>query len=265
MLSSIPRKPSSGRIWDEFLPGMALVCLLSGQALLGQTAPLSQPAASDAAIIQRIDAAVHNREQMLLGYTVTEHYTLFRNADPKPAAEETVQSTYKQGHGKEYSPVSHSGSELFRATVLDKVIAGEKELAAASIRDSVLVTSTNYEMHPLPTPVQLNGRSCILVELKARRKNPHLFNGKAWVDSQDYTVVRLEGVPTQSVSFFAGEMTVFRDYESIDGFSMGVHAEVHSHSFLLGNSVLKIDSTGYQIQRETGAAASVASTKEPAH
>ncbi len=117
-------------------------------------------------------------------------------------------------------------------------------------RDSVLVNSSNYEFTPQPATVQLDSRTCYIVNLKARRKNQHLFNGKAWVDASDFSVVRLEGIPAQSPSFFAGESTVARYYQRIEGLPMAVHAEAHSHSFLLGDTTLKIDSTNYQIQLE---------------
>jgi len=205
-------------------------------------------------LIEHLDAAVRAREESVLGYTVQEHYSIFRNGEANPSAQMTLQVDYKQGTGKTYSSVSESGSALLRATVFSKILAGEKDMSQASVRDSVLVDSKNYEMHPEPGQVELNGRQCYVVDIKPRRASPHLFNGKAWIDSTDYFVVRLEGIPSKSLSFMSGETTVARDYIQIDGFPMASRAEAHSHSFLFGDTVLKIEYSGYQIQRDTASA-----------
>jgi hypothetical protein len=200
-------------------------------------------------IIQGIDHAVRAREVAVAGYTVKDHYAIFRNGETNPSAEMTVQTVYKQGVGKSFTTLSQSGSGLLRSQVIEKILASEKEMSASDVRDSVLVNSANYEFTPDPAKVQYNGKDCYIVALKARRKSQHLFNGKAWVDASDYTVVRLEGTPAQSPSFFAGDSTVAREYTKFNGIPMAVRAEAHSHSFLLGDTLLRIESTEYQIQR----------------
>jgi hypothetical protein len=122
-------------------------------------------------------------------------------------------------------------------------------MAKASNRESVWVTSANYEMLPEPGTVAMSGRPCLIVDLKPRRKSPHLFIGKVWIDASDFTVLRLQGVPAQSISIFTGQSSVMRDYARMDGFSMATHAEARSHSFLLGDTVMKVDYTRYQIKR----------------
>ncbi len=223
--------------------------------LLPLAAPAQQPDLSEKEIIARIDAAVQQRSDSLAGYQVQELYSIYRNGEDKPSAEETVQTTYTHDAGKDYTPVSHSGSNMLRNTVISKVLAGEKEMSAAANRPGALVTSANYEMHPQPGTVELNGHKCIVVDLVPRRKSQHLFKGKEWVDAADFTVVRLAGVPSESPSFFAGDTVVQRDYEKFDGFSMATHAEARSHSFLLGDTVMKIEYTGYKIDRGPAAAA----------
>jgi len=204
---------------------------------------------SDQEVIARIDAAVQQRSDNLAGYSAQETYSIYRNGEDKPSAEETVQTTYTHAAGKDYTPISHSGSGMLRSTVIAKVLAGEKEMSAAANRPGVLVTSANYDMHPQSGTVDLNGHKCIVIDLTPRRKSQHLFVGKEWVDADDFSVIRLAGVPSESPSFFAGDTIVTRDYEKVDGFAMATHAEARSHYFLLGDTVMKIDYTGYKIDR----------------
>ena len=241
------------------LPIPLLAFLLVLTAARAQTSPATSastpehPAAPE--IIQRINAAVYQRFNAISGYTVIEHYSLYRNGASSPAAQETVKTVYTRSVGKEYTPIDQSGSSLLRSAVIDKVLAGEKDLNLAANREGALITSKNYEFQPQPGTVDLNGRQCIVVTLKPLRKAPHLFTGKMWVDASDFTVVRLEGAPSQSPSIFAGEATVARDYIKIDGFSMATHAEARSHTFLFGDTLLKIDYSSYHIDRDSTASA----------
>jgi len=199
-------------------------------------------------IVQRIDQAVHLRTQSVASYTVQELYSLYRNGEANPSVQVTVKTTYTRSAGKDYAILSQTGSALLRSAVIDRVIANEREMAKASNRESVALTSLNYEMTPEAGIVMQNGRPCVIVDLKARRKIPFLFNGRGWFDTADYTLVHIEASPAAAPSFFAGQTAGVRDYTKVDGFSMAQRADVHSHSFLFGDTRLRIDYTNYQIQ-----------------
>lgn len=225
-----------------------LACLLSPIAAIPQTpAPTELP--SDQ-IIQRIDQAVQHRTQSVAAYTVQELYSLYRNGEANPAVQVTVKTTYTRESGKDYAIIAQTGSSLLRNAVIDRVLSNEKEMAKASNRESIALTSANYQMTPEPGIVTQNGHPCVIVHIKARRKIPFLFNGKAWFDASDFTLVHIEGSPAASPSFFAGQTGGVRDYAKVDGFSMAQRADVRSHSFLFGDTRLQIDYSNYQIQLE---------------
>jgi hypothetical protein len=234
-----------------------LICILCG---LSTAQALSQPGPAPALqndeVIQRIDAAVRHRTDRVAGYTVLEIYSIYRNREPNPTAQVTVKTVYKRGSGKEYTPISATGSSFLRSVIVDRILANEKEMAKAANRESVALTSANYKMQLEPGHATINGRDCVIVNLKARRKAAYLINGKGWFDSTDFTLVHLEGSPAQSPSVFARDMAGERDYTRVDGFSMALHAEIHTHSFLFGDTLMKIDYTGYQIQLDPQASRS---------
>jgi len=213
---------------------------------------LQETTLSNEEIIHGIDAAVRKRSESISAYNVLEHYQVYRNGEAKPSAEETVRTDYTRTGGKHYTPISESGSALVRNTVISKVLASEEELNRPANRDSILITSANYEMHPHPGQVDLNGRSCVIVDLKPLRKSPHLFDGKIWVDASDFTVVRLEGTPSQTPSWLVSQSGVSRDYAKVEGFSMATHAEARAHSLLFGDTLLKIEYNEYWIQLDPG-------------
>ena len=239
------------------LIGVSLCIAIMSPALQSQTPTRSTVQAavpdrpSDHEIIQRIDAAVYQRFNAVIGYTVQEQYSLFHNGSSTPTATETVLTTYLRSTGKQYKTIAQTGSSLVRSAVLDRILTGEKEVNLPANRESALLTSRNYNLRPEPGTVEKNGRQCIAVDIRPRRKSPHLFNGKAFVDASDFTVVRLEGSPSQSPSFLAGDTTVSRDYIMIDGFSMATHAVARYHSFFFGDTLITIDYTNYKIDLAT--------------
>ncbi len=230
----------------------ASIAILAALAVVAANAHAFQPPPqtdrpTDQQIIQRIDAAVYQRYNAVTGYTVREQYALYRNGAPEPSAQETIQTVYDRSTGKQYTAVAQSGSAFMRSAIIDHVLASEKEINIPANREAALITSHNYDLTPEPGTVEKNGRQCIIVDLHPHHKSPHLFIGKAFIDASDFTLVHIEGTPSQSPSFFAGETKVSRDYIKIDGFSMATHAEARSHSRLFGDTLLTIDYSGYKI------------------
>jgi hypothetical protein len=219
-------------------------CLVIGSSAL-PAADARQDA--NATILQGIDASVHTRENNLLGYTVTEHYAVFRNHDEQhPVAEMVVKTTYQRDVGKNFSVVSTTGPLLLRK-MLETLLDSERKMTQPANRATAVITPGNYEM-TVNEPETVDGRSCVAVAIKPRRVSPYLFNGTIWVDAQNQSIVQLKGISAKSPSMLTGPSEVFRQYTLIDGFSMATHAKAVSNSSLLGQTMIKIDYTGYQME-----------------
>jgi hypothetical protein len=211
--------------------------------------PLQAQQDANRDVIQRIDASVRARDENVLGYTVNEHYAVFRGRDEvHPAAEMVVKTTYKKDAGKSYNIQSETGSEPPRK-VLEMVLNNEKKLSEPANRATAVITSANYEMS-VKGSESIDGRNCLAVELKPRRNSPYLFNGTIWVDAQDESIVKLQGVAAKSASVLTGPSQVFRQYGTLDTFPMAMHAKAVSNSWMLGATVIKIDYSDYQIQHK---------------
>jgi outer membrane lipoprotein-sorting protein len=203
-----------------------------------------------ASVIRQVDAAVKARVDHIAGYTVTEHYAVYRGKDEvHPAAEMTVKTVYRKETGKSYTILSQSGSEFIGKHVLNTLLDNEKEINLPGIREHSWFTSANYEMK-LKTGVveRLDGRDCFALAITPRRKASNMIEGTLWVDALDGSIVRLEGTTSQSPSIFTEPAHVMRRYTSMDGFSMATQARAVSESFLLGRATVTIDYRDYQIQ-----------------
>lgn len=203
-----------------------------------------------ASVIRLVDAAVKSRLDHVAGYTVTEHYDVYRGKDEvHPAAEMTVKTDYRKETGKSYTIVSQSGSEFIRKHVLSTLLDNEKEINLPGIREHSWITSANYEMK-LKTGVteQMDGRNCVALAITPRRKAPNMIEGTLWVDALDGSIVRLEGTSSQSPSIFTDPAHVMRRYINMNGFGMATQARAVSESFLLGRTTVTIAYWNYQIQ-----------------
>jgi hypothetical protein len=237
---------------ESILSLRAAVVLFS---LMAATPAVPQ-APDQASVIRGIDAAVHYRVDRIAGYTVTEHYAVYRGTEQSsPVAAMTVKTTYRRGSGKTYAILSQSGSSIIRKFGLDPILEREKEINEPANVSHAWITSANYEMTLKPGKQTLDGRACYLVSIRPKEKAPNLIVGSIWVDAKDYTIIRLEGIASKSPSIFAGTTHMMRQYADTNGFSMATHARAESSTFLYGKTVVTIDYTGYHVDLRQGASA----------
>ena len=200
----------------------------------------------------QVDAVVRARFEHIGRYVVRERYAVYRNGATDPAAEETVQVVYEKSKGNTYTPVSKTGSSMFRSRAIEPAMESERQVNDPALRQQVMLTADNYEFGVEPAKSFVNGRECFVLDLKARRKTPYLVDGKAWVDAKTYLLVRIRGTQSKSSSLLAGMPLITRDFADVNGFAMTVHEEIVAHTFLFGQTVIKIDYDGYDIQRAAG-------------
>jgi hypothetical protein len=196
-------------------------------------------------LIRRIDEAELRRESRLAAYTVTEYYTIENSHFSKPA-EATIETTYKRGQGKTYKVLSRTGPLLLRNRVLDRVLQEERDMSRSKMREQAIITSANYDMK-LVGKAPAAETVCDVLELIPRRKSPYLLKGRLWLDAARMMIVKIEGKPPTSASFFSGRPQIVREYEEVNGFPLAQHNHAVSSSFLFGRSTVDIEYRNYHV------------------
>ena len=207
-----------------------------------------------AAVIRSVDAAVAARFENILGFTDVEHYAVYRGDDQvHPAAEMTVRDTYKKGVGKTYTVISQSGSSILLHFGLMPLLDNEQTINQPGNVEKSWFNSENYVMKLSSSAVQnLNGRNCFVLDIEPKEEAPNLIIGTMWVDAQDGTLVKIDGVASKNPSVFSGTTHMMRQYTNIKGYSMAIHARAESDSALLGRTVVIIDYSNYNLEIKTG-------------
>lgn len=217
-------------------------------AFFPTTAPAQQLDATT--VIHGVDAEVASRVKNVLAFTDIEHYAVYRGKDEThPVAEMTARDSYKKGAGKTYTILSQSGSGIVQRFGLQPLLEHETSINVPGKVEDSWFTSANYEMKLKPGGIQrVDGRDCFALAITPKHKAPNMIDGTLWVDTRDYSIVKVQGIASQKPSIFAGTTHMMRKYVNIDGYPMATHARAESDSFLIGRTVVVIDYTDYHLQ-----------------
>ncbi len=202
-----------------------------------------------AAILAKINAAAQARYEHVLGFSDTERYAVFRDADQTtPAAEMTVRVTYRKGVGKSYKVLSQSGSAVIQHFGLKPLLENEQEINDPAKVAESWFTTANYEMHVEPGQTRaLEGRTCVGVAIKPKRKAPNMIDGTLWVDPANGAILEVDGIASKSPNVFAGTTHMLRDYAMMDGYAMATKARAESIG-LFGRTVVTIAYSDYRFE-----------------
>src|SRR5262249_35869390 len=88
---------------------------------------------------------------------------------------------------------------------------------------------------------------CYVLDLVPKSKSKYLLRGTVWVDAQDYAIVRLEGRPTASVSFWAGKPFIVVEFQKVGAYWVVSRNLSHTDGRLVGATDLTIDYSEYVI------------------
>ena len=189
----------------------------------------------------------HNelRNATLLGYTEQRTYEV-TDMTGKVRAQESGQMEYRAPDKKTFVTTSESGSGLVRRLALNPLIASEIEAASGKQHHDSSITPANYTFELLGEQ-QVGPYHCFVVRAIPKRRDKYLFEGKVWIDTQDFAVVRIAGHPAKKLSFWIERADFVREYQKIDGFWLSKKDETFVKVRMYGHKVLTIDHQNYTV------------------
>jgi hypothetical protein len=189
----------------------------------------------------------HNelRKAALAEYTALRTYQVV-DLKGKVHAEEIGRMEFRAPDKKTFVVTSENGSGLIRHLALNPLIASEIETAAGKEHHDSAITPENYTAALLGEQ-QVGPYRCFVMQAAPKRKDKYLFEGKLWIDVEDYAVVRIEGHPAKKLSFWIERADFVRQYQKIDGFWLPQRDETLVQVRLYGKKVLTIDHQDYVV------------------
>ena len=193
------------------------------------------------------ELVTHNerRSGALLEYAAVKRHQVI-DSKGEMYAEEIDHIEYNAPGNKTFVVTSENGWGPAGHFTLYQLIASEIDATAEwDDRDSS-ITPANYKLDPLGEQ-QVGAFHCFVVQAMPKRKEKDLFEGKIWIDVQDYAIVRIEGHPVKRPSFWIAREDSVRQYQKIDGFWLPQKDETTVHVRLYGTKLLTIDHWNYVV------------------
>jgi hypothetical protein len=225
--------------------------LTARSKFLGAAAAVTALAALASGADNRVftELVAHNgyRSAALLEYTATRTYQV-ADLSGKVHAREVGRMEFRAPDNKTFVVTSEEGSALVRRLALNPLIASEIKAAAGKDRHDSAITPENYNLQFLGEE-QVGPYHCFVARAIPRRQDKYLFDGKVWIDAQDYAVVRIEGHPAAKLSFWIKRADFVRQYQKIDGLWLPQRDETVVDVRWYGKKVLTIDHQDYVVER----------------
>jgi hypothetical protein len=193
------------------------------------------------------EMASHNelRSAALLDYTAFRTYQVV-DLKGKVHAEESGRMEYRAPDKKTFVVTSEKGSGLIRHLALNPLIASEIEAASGKQHHDSSITPANYSLH-LVGEQQVGLYHCFVAQAVPKRVDKYLFEGKIWIDIQDFAIVRIAGHPAKKLSFWIERADFVREYQKIDEFWLPRRDETFVQVRLYGKKILAIDHQDYTV------------------
>jgi len=183
--------------------------LLPASSVFAADGPTTLPTAEE--IVTRL--AVHDlaRQASIEGYAGMRRYVL-ENRKFQKRAEMLVQVQGDPDGTKHFDVVSEDGWKAAHKHVLHKMLDSEAETSRPGMRAGARLIPENYDFGVIGTEL-VAGRAAYVLEIRPKRSEKYLFQGRIWVDAEDYALTRAEGKPAKKPSFWTKSIRFVQIYQ----------------------------------------------------
>jgi len=144
---------------------------------------------------------------------------------------------------------SEAGSGIVRRLAFNPLIASEIEAASGKQLEESAITPANYTFEILGEEY-VGPNRCFVAQASPKRPDKFLFEGKVWIDAEEFAIVRVAGHPARKLSFWIDQVNFVREFERIDGFWLPRKDETFVQVKMYGQKVLTIEHQYYGVSRE---------------
>lgn len=232
-------------------PRISVILLIVAAALIQGVRAQSEskesaPALNLEQIVHNLDSRSRARAQALRQFEGKRIYQVQYHGFPSGHAEMVVAVRYQAPATKDFRIVSQSGSRMIIEHVFKPMLESERQGAADPAR--VEVTSRNYEFTLAGLEHNPDGDLYVL-RAKPRAADRFLFRGKVWVDARDFAVVKIEGEPAESLSFWIRRTEIHHIYRKVDSFWLPAEDRSTTYLRLGGHADFSIQYEHYEIRQ----------------
>ncbi len=226
-------KPARAQQSDFGVPGETIVT--------PNSIVVADPSANE--IVSKVLAENKRRNERLPSYSVTRIYQI-QTLEGKLAAQTVVRMDYRSPDAKTFEKTSEKGSGIVRHLVFDRLMDSESESSTGKEHRDSALTPANYDFSFVGVE-DVGLYHCFVLRVAPKRKDKYLFEGKIWIDSQDFAVAKIAGHPAKKPSFWINRADFVREYQKVDEFWLPLRDETQVEVKIYGKRVLTIEHGPY--------------------
>jgi len=185
------------------------------------------------------------RNERLQRYSAVRTYEI-ATLEGKSAAKTVVRVDYEAPDKKTFTRTFEKGSGIVRHLVFDRLMQSEEETSSGREHHDSAITPSNYAF-TLSGQEDVGPYHCFVLDVTPKRKDKYLFEGKIWIDSEDFAVVKIAGHPAKKPSFWINRADFVREYQIIDGFWRPYRDKTSVEVKIYGRRILTVDHQQYLI------------------
>jgi outer membrane lipoprotein-sorting protein len=220
---------------------LSTLLLFAANSALAADDSVTPPAAEE--IVTRMAAHDLARQASIEGYAGMRRYVL-ENHKFNKRAEMLVQVKGDRDGTKHFEVVSEDGWGGARKHVFRKMLESETETSRPEIRGNARLIPENYDFALVGTEL-VAGRAAYVLEIEPKRNEKYLFQGRIWVDAEDYALVRAEGRPAKKPSFWTKSIHFVQIYQKCGSIWFPLSTQSVTEAHLFGTTDVSIEYFDY--------------------
>jgi hypothetical protein len=201
-------------------------------------------------VVSRMIARDNERQGTLRGYTATRRYTL-ENQSHHKRAEMVVQMTCLEDSSKQFKTVGETGWWGARKHVFPRLLEAEVEASRPGSREQSRITPENYAFEMVGAE-SVDGRAVYVMAITPKTPNKYLLKGRVWIDPEEYAIIRIEGEPAKSPSFWVKKVHFVHEYAKRGGFWFPASDRSVTDARMFGRTEVTIEYFDYTLNRSVG-------------
>lgn len=194
-------------------------------------------------IVAKMLAADAERQAALRGYTASRRYVL-ENKNHNKRAEMMVRMICQQDGSKEFEVVSSDGWGAVRKHVFPRLLEAETDASRPGSRDRSRIIPENYAFQ-LSGMGTVHDRLAYVISIEPKTPNKYLARGTIWVDAEEFAILRVEGEPAKSPSFWTKKVHFVHDYNKTGPFWFPVTDRSLTDVRIFGSTEMTIEYFDY--------------------
>jgi hypothetical protein len=140
---------------------------------------------------------------------------------------------------KHFEVVTEEGWKSANKRVLRKMLDSETETSRPTMRPKTRLTPDNYTFVMVESELH-EDQPTYVIDVVPKRRDKYLFEGRIWVDGNDYALVQAEGKPARNPSFWTRSIHFVHQYRKSGEFWFPFSTESVTQALIFGTTEVTI-------------------------